>query len=365
MPRATWVSALLVVALATHVDAATSLTPVGTRDPKIVRRWSLNGSPAGLAIGRNGIVYVGMTNAQSLLAINISTGSIQKELVLDSPHIAATKELLTLRVNHDGTLLAIANGSDESVTLVAIPSLDVRREISLEGEVVRDTIFDHSGRNLFVMGRSVHAFDREGKKEIRRLEIDDPAAMAVDASGRLLAVAGSEDFGNGKVSILALYDTTTLKEISREPLETDRRIQQLLFAADDQAIVAIADDWLGEKSLAMKAPKTMIQDQKQARIRLEFGDMMSTERICLPPKSGPQIATLGRPSSVVLFAERRCSAGSSFRASARKTTTQSVYGISAYAIAFDASAGRLFATDRAGYFTIYKVVAPPSKKRTP
>ena len=361
--RPTLLSTLILIAIATQAHAATSLTPVGTRDPKIVRRWSLNGSPAGLAIGRNGIVYVGMTSSQSLLAVDTGIGAITKEVVLDSPHIAATKELLTIRANHDGTLLAIANGSDESVTLVAIPSLDVRREITLEGEVVRDAIFDRSGRNLFVMGRSVHAFDREGVKEIRQLEIAEPAAMAIDSSGRLLAVAGSEDFGNGKVSVVALYDTMTLKEISREPLETDRRIQQLLFAAEDQAIVAIADDWLGEKSLAVRRPKELMPNQKQARITLQFGDLMSTERICLPPKSGPQIATLGKSPSVILFAERRCSVSSSFKASTRKTSTQSIYGVSAYAIAFDALTGRLHATDRAGYLTIYKVPTPDPKRK--
>lgn len=328
----------------------------------MIKRWTLPGQPRGVAVGGDGTIYLGLADTQSLVAVDPETGSIIKEVVLDSAEIAATKELVSLRLNHDGTALAIANGSDESATIVAIPGLSVRREITLEGELIRDVLYEASARYLFVLGRSVHVFDRHGARQIRQLEITEPMAMAVDSRGTVLAVAGREDFGNGKVSVVAFYDLETLKEITREPLETDRIIQQLLFAAGDRVIVALASDWLGEKSLTPRPPKGLIQSERQARVRIEFGDLMSTERICLPEKSGPQIAALGKLPSTILFAERHCSTGSSFKTSPRKTSSVSLYGVSSYAIAYDSAGGRIVATDPAGSLTIYRVPASNPKR---
>jgi hypothetical protein len=44
-----------------------------------------------------------------------------------------------------------------------------------------------------------------------------------------------------------------------------------------------------------------------------------------------------------------------FTGSARRISPASLYGVSAYAIAFDPAANTLAVTDKAGFLTIYKV----------
>src|SRR5215212_766521 len=105
------------------------LTTAPTRDQKVVKRWTLKGEPRGVAIGRDGIIYVGLAGPQSVVAIDSKTGTIAKEIVLDSADIASTKELVTLRTNADRSRLYIANGSDESASILSLPDLAVLREI--------------------------------------------------------------------------------------------------------------------------------------------------------------------------------------------------------------------------------------------
>ena len=88
---------------------------------------------------------------------------------------------------------------------------------------------------------------------------------------------------------------------------------------------------------------------------------MNTDRICLPEAAGPQIATLAS-NDLLLFAERRCSSSGGFTGSSRKVTPASLYGVEAYALAYDASNNTLAVTDRAGYLTIYKVPRPAIAK---
>jgi hypothetical protein len=46
------------------------LTAVPSRDTKIVRRWSLSGDPHGIAIGRDGTLYVGLAQPQAVFAVD-------------------------------------------------------------------------------------------------------------------------------------------------------------------------------------------------------------------------------------------------------------------------------------------------------
>ena len=80
---------------------------------------------------------------------------------------------------------------------------------------------------------------------------------------------------------------------------------------------------------------------------------LSRDAVCLPEGSGPQIATLAQ-NNVLLFAERRCEASSAL-AGGGHVTPVSLYGVSAYALAYDRAANALVTTERAGYLTIYKV----------
>ena len=88
---------------------------------------------------------------------------------------------------------------------------------------------------------------------------------------------------------------------------------------------------------------------------VDFGDLVNSEKVCLPEGSGPQIATLGATNDMLLFAERRCSASGAFAGSSRRVTPASLYGVNAYAVAYDAQANNLVVTEKAGYLTIYKV----------
>jgi DNA-binding beta-propeller fold protein YncE len=323
-----------------------------------VRRWSVGGDPRGIAIGADGMIYVGLAEKQALIAVDPKTGAVRRELVLDSAEIAATKELVTLRTDRAGKRLYVANGSDESATILSLPDLAVIREITMEGETIRDALPDPKGRYLYLLGRRVHVFDADGQKEVRTLPFDSPMAMATSSNGNTLALMGTEDFGNAKATVAVMYDTSTFNEIARDPMQTDKTIEAALFAAADRALVAVSRDYLYEKPLVVlaRAPQTMTGDGRgPMRMRIDFGDLVNSERICLPEGSGPQIATLGAAPDTLLFAERRCSAGGTFSGSSRRVAPASLYGVNAYAIAYDAQSNTLAVTERAGYLTIYKV----------
>jgi len=334
-----------------------ALTPAPTRDQKIIRRWAVPGDPRGLAIGRDGTIYVGLAQPQAVIAVDPKTGTIKNRLVLDSAEIASTKELVTLRISGDGSLLYIANGSDESATILALPDFKIVREITTEGEPIRDALPDPKGRFLVLLGRRVHVYDARGEKELKTIPFDDPMTIAVTSNGSTLAVIGPEDFGNAKATSVALYDTTTFTEITRDPMQTDKHIEMALFAANDRALIALSRDALLEKPLVTRATKQMTSGTDgRMRIAIDFGDLVSSERICLPEGSGPQIAALGGTSDVLLYAERRCTtSGGAFMASSRRVTPASLYGVNAYAVAYDREANALVVTDKAGYLTIYKV----------
>jgi hypothetical protein len=185
--------------------------------------------------------------------------------------------------------------------------------------------------------------------------------MAIAASEHFLAVVASEDFGSAKATSVALYDTTAFKELARDPLETADKVEGALFSADEKAIVAISRDHLLEKPV-IRSAKTMTKGSDgQMRMSGDFGDFVNSDRICLPDNAGPQILTLA-PNNTLLYAERRCNVSGAFTGSQRRINPASLYGVSAYALAYDREANTLAVTDRAGYLTIYKVPRPVSAK---
>ncbi|MDP9362350.1 MAG: hypothetical protein M3P29_12980, partial [Acidobacteriota bacterium] len=300
-------------------------------------------------------IYAGLAQPQAVVAIDPKTGVVKQRLVLDSADIASTKELVTMRINRAGTRLYIANGSDESATILSLPDLAVLREITIEGEPIRDALPDPKGRYLYVLGRHVHVYDADGEKELRSINIDDPMAIAASANGTLLAVVAPEDFGNAKATSVALFETTSFAELAREPLQTDKTIEAALFAAGDQALIALSRGSFFEKPISARKPNKQMSagTNGQMRMAIEFGDLTSSDAICLPEGSGAQIATLASPE-LLLFAERRCNASGAFAGSHRRVTPASLYGVSAYAMAYDRNNNTVAVTDRAGFLTIYK-----------
>jgi len=321
---------------------AADLAPVPTKDKKVIRRWTLSGDPRGVAIGVDGTVYVGLAESQSVAAIDPESGAVRKHVVLDSAQIAATKELVTLRTNADRSRLYIANGDDESALILSLPDLAVLREITMEGERIRDVVPDPKGRYVYLLGRRVHVYDREGDTELRALPIEDPMAIAASANGNTLAVFATEDFGNAKATSVTLYDTKSFRVLARDPLQTDKTIEAAIFVANDRSLVAFSRDELFEKPVRGR-------------------ELVNGNRVCLPKESGPQIAALAS-DTLVVYAERRCSASTTFPGSARGVTPASLYGVDAYALAFDPTTGSLVATDREGFLTIYSVPRPVSSQ---
>jgi hypothetical protein len=335
-----------------------ALEPVTTRDNKVVRRWALPGDPRGLALGSDGTIYIGLAEPQTVIAVNPQTGAIRKRLVLDSAEIASTKELVTMRTNAAKTRLYIANGSDESATILSLPELGVLREITMEGEEIRDVIPDPRGRYVYLLGRRVHVFDKDGNKELRTLGIEDPMAIAASANGSMLAVVATEDFGNAKATSVALFDTTSFAELARDPLQMDRKVQGAMFADSDRALIAFSSDYLFEKPVLSRPAKAMKADGTPGRMRIsiDFGDIVNSDRACLPQNSGPQVATLA--GSTLVYAERRCSASGTFAGSTRAITPASLYGVEAYAIAFDPASNTIVASEPKGFLTIYRLPRP-------
>ena len=341
---------LLTSSAAFAADIPDQLTAVSTRDQKIVRRWTLGGDPRAVTIGRDGTVYVGLAQPQAVIAVDPKNGAVKKKIVLDSAEIASTKELVSMRLNRDGTRLYIANGSDESAMILGLPDLHVIREITMEGEAIRDALPDPAGHYLYLLGRRVHVYDANGEHEIHTLPIDEP--MAIAATPETLAVVATEDFGNAKATSVALYDTTSFREIARDPLQTTDKIEEAVITRD--ALVAISREHLLEKPLAVHE-KTMTKGADgRMRMSADFGDFVNSQRICLPEGSGPQIMTLAS-NDLLLYAERRCTSSGAFTGTPRRVTPASLYGVAAYAIAYDNQSNTLAVTDRAGTLTIYKV----------
>jgi hypothetical protein len=333
-----------------------SLVPVPTRDRKVIRRWELPGDPRGVATGSDGTVYVGLAEPQSVIAVDPMTGAVKKRVVLDSAEIAATKELVAMRTNAAGTRLFIANGSDESATILSLPDLGIIREITMEGEAIRDILPDPRGRYVYLLGRRVHIFDSEGDTELRTLDVDEPMAIAASANGSLLAVLAAEDFGTTEATVVALFDTTSFAELARDPLQTEKAVEVAMFAAKDRSLIAFSRDALFEKQVNARPVRiTSAADPKGGAMRVDIGDLVNTNHACLPQGSGPQIATLGATDTQLIYAERRCSASGTFSGSDRGIAPASLYGVSAYAVAYSRSANAVVATDRAGFLTLYHV----------
>lgn len=316
---------------------AADLAPAPTKDKKVVRRWALPGDPRGVAVGADGTIYVGLAETQSVAAVDPATGAVKKHVVLDSAQIAATKELVTLRTNADRSRLYIANGTDESALILSLPNLAVLREITMEGERIRDVVPDPKGRYIYLLGRRVHVYDREGDTELRTIPIEEPMAIAASANGNTLAVFATHDFGNAKATAVTLYDTKTFADLARDPLQTGKTIDSATFAANDRSLVAFSRDELFEK--AVRAGR----------------ELVNGNRVCLPEGSGPQVAALAGSDTLLVYAERRCSASTPFPGSARGVTPASLYGVNAYALAYDPASGSLVATEREGFLTVYSV----------
>jgi hypothetical protein len=343
-------SVALFVALIATSSFSEQLTPASTRDRKIVNRWSVAGEPRALAIAPDGTIYVGLAQSQSVIAVDPKTGAIKSRLVLDSAEIASTKDLVTMRVSRDGARLYIANGSDESAIILGIPDLHVIREITIEGETIRDALPDPAGRFLYLLGRHVHVYDAKGEKRIHSLPDADP--MAIAATNDNIAVIATEDYGNAKATSVVLYDTTSFKEVARDPLQTTDMIEGAVIA--NGALIAISREHLLEKALVSRAKTMTAGADGRMRMNADFGDMVNSSRICLPEKSGPQILTLA-PNNLLIYAERRCNSSGAFTGAPPRVTPASLYGVNAYAIAYDEKANTLAVTDRAGFLTIYRV----------
>ena len=348
---------LLTAAAGLLAQTPPALDVVPTRDRKVVRRWTVPGGPRGVAVGNNGVVYIGLAESQAVLAVDAATGLIRKRVVLDSADIAATKELVTMRTNPERTRLYIANGSDESAIILSLPDLAVLREITMEGETIRDVVPDPRGRYVYLLGRRVHIFDGEGDQELRALPVEDPMAIAASANGSLLAVFATEDYGNAKATSVALFDTTSWTEVARDPLQTDKTITGALFADRDRSLVAFSKDSLFEKPVVSRPARAMTAEGTSGtmRMKIDFGDLVNSNRVCLPDLSGPQIATLAGSDTLLVYGERRCSASGAFSGSSRNVTPASLYGISAYALAYDPEGNAVVATDPAGFLTVYHV----------
>ena len=341
--------------LAEPLAIESRLEPAPTRDRKVVRRFALPGKPHGLALGADGTAYVGLAGPQAVIAVDPATGDVKKKAVLDSAEIASTKELVTLRTNVDKSRLYIANGSDESASILSLPDLGVIREITMEGETIRDVVPDPRGRYVYLLGRRVHVFDGEGDIELRALPVDNPMAIATTTDGSILAVVGTETFDDTRVTSVWLFDTSNFNEISREPLQTEDPIELVMFADRGRSVVAFGRNRLYEKRVTSKPTRITAGGDGSGPMQVKVGDVVNGTHACLPENSGPQIATLTGNDTMLVYAERRCSASASFTGSNSGILPASLYNVPAYALTYDAKTNSILATDRAGYLTIYHV----------
>lgn len=330
-----------------------------SRDRRIVRQWKLDGAPRATAVGADGTIYAGLAHPQAVVAINGDTGDVLARKVVDQEEIASTKDFVSMRTTAAGDRLIIANGSDESAMIMSLPDLAIVREIGVEGELIRDAVPAPDGSWIALLGRDVHVWSRDGRQLIRVLRGLDPMALAASSDGKKLAVVSRESFPAGAVSVAVLFDTDSWQEVARRPLQTERRIRGAEFVADDDVLLVWADDWLAEAGLAEKA-KTLESRNGENRITIGFGDLVSSENICLTGGGGPQqVALAARDLAVV--AERRCSASGSMTGARRTVRVASLVGVEPWSIAIDPRRRRVIAADPAGTLTIYSLPSPSAK----
>jgi hypothetical protein len=290
------------------------LTLFAAADSRVVKRWPLPGDPRGIAVASDGTIYAGLAQPQAVVAIDPATGATKRKVILDSADIASTKELVTLRIG--GKRLFIANGSDESASILSLPDLAILREITIEGEPIRDALPDPQRRFLFLLGRRVHVYDYAGEHELRTLPIEEPTAIATN--GRRLAVFDTKGF--------TLFEMPTFSASARREAPG---VEAAVFQGD--ALFGVSRGVLFEIT----------------------GSKIVRDAICLPAGSGPQItATAG--AGLVILAERACNS-SAFAAADRTVIPASLYGVDAYALGYDATRNFVITTERAGYLTIYRV----------
>ena len=92
----------------------------------------------------------------------------------------------------------------------------------------------------------------------------------------------------------------------------------------------------------------MVAESRRGSAQIVQGSLVSM----LPQVA--QIMTLA-PNNLLLYAERRCNVSGAFSGEPSRITPASLYGVNAYAIAYDKDANTLAVTDRAGTLTIYRV----------
>lgn len=322
----------------------------------MVSRWQLDGTPRAIALGGDGVLYVGLADTQEIAAIEPATGRVIARQQIDREEIAATKDFVSMRRTAAGDRLVIAHGSDESVSIYSLPDLAPVREILVEGELVRDAVPAPDGSFVAVLGRDVHVWSRDGRQLVRVLRELDPMALAVSSDGKTLAVIGRETFPSGAVSMAMFFDTATWEETFRRPLQTEREIRGAMYAADDSVIVVWTDDWLAEVE-ARPVQSNFDTSGRAPRVRVGFGDLVNSESVCLPEVSGPQGVVLAK-ESVLVIAERRCSTSGSMSGSRRVLRSASLTGVEAWSIVWDEERELVIASDPRGTLTMYSLPAP-------
>lgn len=369
--RSTELIALLTLVVGfTLIAEASTPVPIrgeADRNARILRKWTLPGSPGGLAVGRDGKLFVGLSDRQSIVRIDPSRDLIEKEVILDRPEIASTKDLVTLRIDEAGPVrrLLTANGTDESATILSLDELAIRREITLEGELVRDIHPDPAARFLFVLGRDLHVFDWGGDNPIRTISEPRPMAIAVSSDGSHFAVAGSERIAGTTVTTLGLWTSEPLREIRRIPLQTDAEIVSLSFAAGDRSIVAASTEAILQLTLSERTDQdesALVNTDRGVRMRVRAADLISSDKVCLPDRATPQVMTLGPSGSEILFPEKRCGVGASFTAGRRLVSIDSLYGLEAHSIVFDPSRRAVFASGAGNQVVLYRYEPEDSRR---
>jgi hypothetical protein len=157
---------------------------------------------------------------------------------------------------------------------------------------------------------------------------------------------------------VALFDTTSFAELARDPLQTEKTIEAAMFAAGDRSIIAFSRDDIFEKRVTARPTRITQAGSATNAMRVQIGDLVNSTHVCLPKGSGPQVATLTSSDTMVVYAERRCSASGTFSGSNRAITPASLYNVNAYAVAYDRLSNTIVATDRDGFLTIYNVPRP-------
>jgi len=163
-------------------------------------------------------------------------------VILLSEHANANARSSTIAISPSGQLIAVVNNDSRSLTLIDLPSHDIRAEI-IVGRDPRNVVFSMDGSRAFVTNRwddSLSVIDISSLSVERTVKLcDEPAGILALIDGRVIVSC----YGSGEVAIVDPDDgeVTEILDVNIAPsgmaFDTTRNLLYVTHFIDGQVTV--------------------------------------------------------------------------------------------------------------------------------